>query len=137
MHSLHTFAPYTCCSSRLLISFRTSQPLLFKLFTFTSRTVCMLYSGAIFPSSNGRLIDTREDSARKTSERGGIYCEPAEWSCHRARHCACTVRGQEQGWINGRDEEASSRQTQHTAFSLCKLEYSADATKSVWYSAAC
>ena len=135
MHSLHTFALYTCCSSRLLISYQNSQPLqAFYLHTQNSMHALFWCNP---PSNNGRLIDRREDSARKTSERGGIYCEPAEWSCHRARHCACTVRGQEQGWINGRDEEASSRQTQHTAISLCKLEYSADATKSVWYSVAC
>ena len=52
------------------------------------------------------------------------YLVPAECSCHLAKHCLCTLRGQEQGWYRCRLPLASSKHTQQTAVSFCDTGHS-------------
>ncbi len=48
------------------------------------------------------------------------YLVPAEWSCQRARQCACTGRGHLQGQHSGSLKVDSPRHTQH--MSGCKSQ---------------
>ncbi len=42
----------------------------------------------------GRRVILETDAGRFAAS---THCLPADWSCHLARHCLCTKRGQEHG----------------------------------------
>jgi len=79
---------------------------------------CVLFS-RVLPSGLKHTTEAYKTvtvAARCTQHQSQkTHSRPAECSCHRARHIACTLRGQAQGLSRGPCAPAGSRQIQQTS----------------------